>query len=201
MCTVTVAVHRAVCSVYFVDTGCCAASKVVMRESNPGIDDVGVDPRTGSVPRVGVVEREIVLIDPIKTPVRTRLGIDDMHHLRLFDVGDGRMLSEGRGSRVGQMRGEAAQCVRVREAERTRMRGDERSRGAADVLDRGFQYDDVLARNQFLRRAVQRRVQRDRAIPPWCDRHRRFGASNRTNRQRNGDAPDQSPHELNPPTK
>ena len=106
------------------------------------------------------------------------------------------MLSQRCGGRIGQMRRETAQSVRVRESERTRMRSHKGSRGAADILDGRVQHDDVLSRDQFLRRV--RRVQRNR--PARCDRRRCFGACKRTSGRHDGDAPDKSPHELTPPT-
>ena len=192
----SIAVGGIVVVIDFIDARRRPSFKLRVGKANAGVDDIGVDARTAGVVRVGIVEREVVLIEPVETPVGIRFRVDDVHHLRLFDVGNQRMLSQRCGGRIGQMRRETAQSVRVRESERTRMRSHKGSRGAADILDGRVQHDDVLSRDQFLRRV--RRVQRNR--PARCDRRRCFGACKRTSGRHDGDAPDKSPHELNPPT-
>src|SRR5207302_5757822 len=67
---VSIAVGGVVVVVDFVDARGRASFKFRVREPNAGVDDVCIDARTSGVVRVGIVEGEISLIEPVETPIR-----------------------------------------------------------------------------------------------------------------------------------
>src|SRR5688572_21195342 len=60
------------------------AFELAVRIPDSGVDDVGVDPRSGKVVGVRRVQRKRALVDAIETPCRTSLGYRlDLAHLSL----------------------------------------------------------------------------------------------------------------------
>jgi hypothetical protein len=75
-----------------VDAHGCSPAEVVVGRADAGVDDVGVDGRAGRSVGIGVVQREIALIDAIKPIGHGGLGRDGAHDAVLFDGLDGRIL-------------------------------------------------------------------------------------------------------------
>src|SRR5690606_23045272 len=72
------------------------AAEVAVRDAHSGVDDVRRDALTGRI-RVGVrvVERQVLLVDPVQAPGgRVRLGAGDVEGAVLDDRGDGRVGGE-----------------------------------------------------------------------------------------------------------
>ena len=138
----------------------------LVRDADAGVDDVGVHALPGLVVGVGVVERQVALVDPVEPPGRGALGRDRLDDLVLLDVGDARIVGERLGLLGGQPDGEALERVLVDVVDgaavgATELLGQSRdqrpvrvslARGPGGV---GVQDDDVGAADGLLRVAAR----------------------------------------------
>ena len=64
----------------------CAPTELDVGIQNAGVDDVGVDTRSGGVVDVRATERQAALIDAVEPPRGIRLFVDGVCHLILLHV-------------------------------------------------------------------------------------------------------------------
>ena len=79
------------------------AAELGVGGADAGVDDVGADALAGAVVGVGVVQRQVALVDPVQAPGGRRLGGGDRDPLVGLDVGDVRV-----AARLGDRRSRTA---------------------------------------------------------------------------------------------
>ena len=128
-----------------------AAGELLVRRAHPGVDDVGVHARTGLVVGVGVVQRQVALVDPVEPPRGRGLRRECVHDLVPLDVGDARVPRD-RGRPGGRhAHREALERMAVDEADPARVGRRELSRGRGDgraLHGVRLEDDDVRARGR-----------------------------------------------------
>ena len=87
---VAVAVVRALAVADEIGAVAHPAGELLVGRADARVDDVGVDACSGLVVVVGVVQRQVALVDPVEPPRRGRLrgdGVDDLVRLDVRDAG------------------------------------------------------------------------------------------------------------------
>src|SRR5262245_23118513 len=87
--------------------------ELLISRADARVEDVNVDARAGGRVFVGVVERQVSLINAIQPPRRVGLDAVQRHHAVLFDVFDARVKAERLRLGLGHLRREAFDGVLV----------------------------------------------------------------------------------------
>ena len=90
-----------------------AAGELLVAGADSGVDDVGVNALPRLVVVVGVVQRQVALVDPIEPPGRRALGRVDAKDLVCLDVFDAGIIGEDVRLRSGHPDGKALERVLV----------------------------------------------------------------------------------------
>ena len=113
MGAVAVAVVRAAAVADEVGAVARPAGELLVGGADARVDDVGVHARAGLVVGVGVVERQVALVDAVEAPGRGRLRRDGVHDLVRLDIGDARVARRARRPRRRELDREALERVLV----------------------------------------------------------------------------------------
>jgi hypothetical protein len=92
-----------------------SSGELLVRCPDAGVDDVRVDTLSGLAVVVGVVQRQIALVDAVEPPRRRRLGRDGVEDLVTLDVRDAWISGQGCGRAGRQVDGEALERMLVDE--------------------------------------------------------------------------------------
>ena len=128
-----------------------AAGELLVRGPHAGVDDVGVHAGTGLVVGVGVVQRQVALVDPVEPPRGRGLRRECVHDLVRLDVGDAGIPRDRGRSGGRHAHREALERMAVDEADPARVGRRELSRGRGDgraLHGVRLEDDDVRARGR-----------------------------------------------------